>query len=518
MPVRFAQFTNSAFAAALAALAVSGCARNPYFQPDARPEAVRAQALPASADTVRNATAGRQYNAHGRLYEALVGQHQRRSWAAPVTVPVMRLATAYPGGLRPGKVGGGFNSTSLSLLAANSRAYVLRTVDKDPVRATPRLLRGTFLVNALRDNVSATQPYAALVVPLLSAALAVPYCSPRLFYVRADDPAFKSDSLRHFRGQLALLEEKFSGPTAPVPGLGRVPVLGSKEAFAAVFANPSLRFGQTALLRARLLDAFMGDWDRHPGQWNWAEVVGENPADKTLVPLPKDRDMVFYRLDDGALGWLAGHVLLRHWTTFRATYAPATNLFSSGRYLDARGLNGLSRAQFQAVAKAMQQRLSDTLLARAVLRLPPAVWALEGPRSTAALRARRDALPALADAFYLRLARRVTVGGTDAPERFVVQRFADSTRVTVYAGSSGIAPMMYRRTFYPAETRTIQLEGLGGNDVFEVSGAPGISRPAVRGFGGNGADTMPAPAGGSGVRIGQGSAPAKHAYDAPPKE
>ena len=501
----------------LAALLPAGCVRPHYFQPDARPAA--ATPLPAAADSVRGATAGRQYAQHGAVYEALVGRHHRRTWAAPVAVPVLRLADARPGGLRPGRVGGGFNSTSLGLTAADGRAYVLRTVDKDPIRATPTLLRRTFLVNGLRDLVSATLPYAALVVPPLAAAAQVPHASPRLYYVRPDDPAFRGDSLRLFRGQLAYLEEKTAVP-AGADGAARPAVVSTESAFAAVFASPGHRLDQPALLRARLLDGWLGDWDRHAGQWNWAVYPAGAAGYARVAPLPKDRDMVFFRLDDGGLGWLLGHVAQRHWTTFGAAYPLASQLLASGKNLDTRGLNALTRAQFRQAATALLDQLPDTLIGRALHRLPPAVLALEGPRLEAALRARRAALPALADDFYRLLARRPVVGGTAQADRLEVHRYADSTVVRVAAaGENSPAGFRYRRAFFPAETQLIQLEGLGGDDVLVVEehGPRPAQRPRLRLYGGEGNDEFrgrPTP----GVRFYEGGPPAKRAFDRPPKE
>ena len=513
MPICLRSF--SPWVGALAGLLLStGCVRKQFFQPDARLTA--AQPLPAAADSVRGVTAGRQYARHGGLYNALVGRHHRPSWAAPVTAPVLDLGRVSAGGLRPGKVGGGFNSTSLGLTAPDGRAFVLRTVDKDPIRATPEWLRGTFLVNVLRDNVSSTNPYASLVVPPLAQAVGVPRASPRLFYVRPNDPAFQTDSLVHFRGQLAYLEEKTAvAPELPAPAA----VVNSEKAFAAVFASPAHRLDQAGFLRARLLDGWLGDWDRHAGQWNWAIAPPRAGRPALVQALPKDRDMVFYRLDDGVLGWLIGHVAIRHWVSFGPRYKNPTGLLANGHYLDRRALNGLSRAQFGASAVALQQRLPDTLLTRAVRRLPSAVFALEGPRTIAALQARRAALPALADALYRDLAKRPVVGGTAQAERFEVHRYADSTVVAVYAGAAGTAAApFYRRAFFAGETRRIQLEGLGGDDVFVVEqhGAA-ARRPAIRIYGGAGTDALQAAKGSSGIRFSQESAP-KDAYDKVPEE
>ena len=495
---------------ALAGLLTTGCIRKQFFQPDARPGTTAL--LPAAADSVRGATAGRQYARHGGLYNALVGRHHRPSWAAPVAAPVLQLATARPGGLRPGKVGGGFNSTSLNLLAPDGRAYVIRTVDKDPIRATPVAIRGSFLVNVLRDNVSSTNPYAALLVPPLAHALGVAHSSPQLFYVRADDPAFQSDSLLHFRGQLAYLEEKAAqAPERPVPAA----VVNSIKAFGSAFSSPARRFDQPALLRARLLDAWLGDWDRHPGQWSWAVDAPAPAGFAPLRPLPKDRDMVIYRLDDGVLGWLIGHVFIRHWVTFGPRYKNPIAQLSNGEYLDQRELNALTRAQFQAAALDMQRRLPDSVLQRAVRRLPARVYALEGPRTLAAFQARRAALPALAETYYRALARKPRIAGTNEAERFEIHRYADSTVVAVFPAQGNTR--IYYRAFRPSETRRLQLEGLGGDDVFVVENhGPAPSQPPIRIYGGSGNDALRGP--GQGIRFEQESAPAAKAFDKLPEE
>ena len=500
-----------------------GCARSAFYQPDARPAAEVERPLPEGTDSVRNVTAGRQYAAHGGLFRVFFGAHHRRAWAAPVTAAVLDLRTAVPGGLRPTKLGGGFNSTSLSLVDTAGRPYVLRTVDKDPGRATPRLLRGTFLVNYLRDNVAATHPYAALVVPPLAAAVGVAHATPRLFYAPAGAAQLPGDSLRKLRGQLVLLEEKFSGP-AKRPGLppGTDSLLDSGELFARVFGRGAHPADAEGLLYARLLDAWLGDWDRHAGQWNWAArrpLAGpEPPAAVGYSPVAKDRDMVFYRADDGAVPWLLTRPFaIRHWTTFKARYTDPIGLMENGEYLDKRLLNGLSRAAFRRAATAMQAQLTDAAIAAALARLPAAVRAADGPTLAAALRSRRAALPAFADRFYRNLARRVGVGGTNGPDLFDVYPFADSVRITTRpAGRPGI---QFQRTFHRAETRSVVLEGLGGDDVLTVhEPGPRTGRqPRLRFFGGPGRDERRGPAGGR-VRFREGSRRLGRAFDKPPKD
>ncbi|OGX90205.1 hypothetical protein [Hymenobacter coccineus] len=455
-------------------------------------------------------TAGRQYARTSALHRVFFGKHYRSTWAAPVPAPAFDAATAMASGaLRLGKLGGGFNSTSLGLAAADGRPYVLRTVDKDPQRALPGWLKSSPAAWYLRDNVSATHPYSALVVPPLAQAVGVPHTNPRLFYVRPNNPDLAGDSLAKLRGQLVWLEEKFSGdarPTDAVPGATEL--MSSAAFYKRLFADPHHRPAPAALLRARLLDAWLGDWDRHAGQWTWAQVPAPGAPNGRFryQPVPKDRDMVFYRAADGVFPWLfTRRFALRKWNTFRPAYHDLGGLMQQGRYLDEHGLISLSNRQFQAAAVAMQGQLTDAAIDSALHRLPPAAYALEGPYLAEALRQRRANLPRVAAVLYRRLSRRPTVGGTAQAEHFVVRRFADSVAVAVYAPALGPDSLLLARTFFRRETKVITLEGLEGADVFEVAevgpraaGAPAWPSTATRGPAGppppGGCATSPSPA------------------------
>ena len=462
----------------LTGLLLGGCARRDFFPADARVGPGSDKTLPPAADSVL-ATAGRQYSRHSALYEALLGRHYRRVWATPVRAPVLQLATAVPGGLRPGKMGGGYQSISQTLTGAQGREYSLRALDKEPSKTLPAWLRPTFLLNAVRDATSAAFPYAALTVPPLAGAAGVPHGRPRLVYVRPDETGLGPAAAR-LPGKLALLEEKYSVPASGTPDLaGATNFMGSEAMLKGVYADPAHAIDQPAFLRARLLDVWLGDWDRHEGQWQWAA----HPNGRGRVayrPIPKDRDQVYFRFDDGVLPWLVSRRgLVPRFQTFRARYGNVAGLVYQAKFIDERGLSGLTRTDFQRAAADLQRRLPDTLIERALRLLPPPVFALEGPGLATALRARRDALPQAADQFYRTLARRPTVGGTARPEHFTVRQYADSVTVLVQVEpSTGTAGYFYQRTFYPAETRFVTLEGLDGDDVFTVVASPDGRPPA----------------------------------------
>ncbi|GAA4007648.1 hypothetical protein GCM10022408_19560 [Hymenobacter fastidiosus] len=425
------------------------------------------------ADSAR-VTVGRHYQ-RGAVHNLFLGRHYRPVWAAPVVLPVLDLTKAVPGGLRPGKMGGGFQSTSMTVTEANGRDYALRTLDKDPYKTLPRVMQKTFLLNLVRDATSAANPFGAFVVPPLAEAAGVLHTTPRLFYVRAGETGLGTSSAL-FQRKVVMLEEKFDGKANLTPAFGPAQDLkGSDQMLRARYRQPTHQIDQLAFARARLLDIWLGDWDRHEGQWQWA--VYEQP-DRTLYrPVPKDRDQVFYRFDDGLIPW----VLTRRWgarkfRTFKPHYDDIGGLVQNARFIDERALSEVSGAQFQQLALDLQQRLTDDVISRALRLLPPSVYALEGARLEAALKSRRAALPAAAQTYYRLLARHVTIAGTDQAERFVVQRLSDSTTlVSVYPVTDDdekprAGALLYRRLFRTAETQRLTLHGLDGQDVFEVSG------------------------------------------------
>ena len=460
-------------------LVVGGCARRHYFQADARVGPTSAAPLPAATDTVR-VVAGRHYNDRSALYRLFLGRHYRRVWAEPVIVPVLRLATAAPGGLKAGKPGGGYQSISMTLEGVDGREYALRALDKDPQKTLSKALRATFLLNMVRDATSAAIPYGALTVPPLAQAAGVPHAHPRLVYVRLDENGLAAMSER-FRGKVALIEEKYTTLSSRTPDLaGATAFMDSEAMLKTIYAHPAYGIDQPAFLRARLLDVWLGDWDRHEGQWQWASFKEPNGRVR-YQSIPKDRDQVYFRFNDGVLPWLISQPFISpKFHTFKPQYGYLPGLVHQAEFIDQRGLSQMTRADFQRLAADLQRRLPDTLIDRAMRRLPPAVFALEGPRIGAALKARRQTLPQAAEAFYLILARKPLLGGTARPERFVVHRYPDSTTVRVFSRTSGRRTigdsLRFGRTYFPTETRELTLEGLGGDDTFEVT-TTGTGKP-----------------------------------------
>ena len=452
---------------------MAGCAHhNSFFQRDARVQPTAAEPLPPGTDSVL-AAAGRHYQRSG-FYKLFFGKHYRQVWATPVRVPVLRPATEL-GGLQFEKKGGGFQTISATVENPQGREYALRTLDKDPYQTLPKVLRHTFVLTLVRDATSAANPYAALTVPPLAQAAGVPHTHPRIFYVRPGETGLGAIS-EDMQGKLVLLEEKFDGAENLTPAFGNaVDLADTDDVLAERYASPTHQIDQLAFARARLLDIWIGDWDRHEGQWQWA--VYEQAGHTLYRPVPKDRDQVYFRFDDGLIPWLMSRKwAVRKFRTFRPHYEDVIGTVRNAHFLDTRALPEVTAAQFQQLAADLQRSLTDSVIDVAVRQLPPPIYALEGEYIAKSLRARRDALPEAARQFYQLLAEHVEVAGTDKADRFVTERLSDSTtRVSVYRlpdknNKTPATQPYYQRTFRTQETKDITFYGLRGEDEFVVSG------------------------------------------------
>ncbi len=244
-------------------------------------------------------TPGAAYAAGG-LHRFLFGDHYRDLWTTPIRVEVLDLQR-FAGGLTPVKRGGGKQTKSLRFDGADGRQYQFRSLDKDPSPLLPEGLRHTLAQGILQDQISAGHPGAPLVVSPLLEAAGVLHAEPRL-RVMPDDSAL-GEFRAEFAGLLGTIEERPRGEKDDRPGFAdATKVENTVELFERLEKDPDERVDTRAYLAARLVDLFLGDWDRHQDQWSWARLGRGDSV--PWAPVPRDRDQAFARFD-GALLSLA---------------------------------------------------------------------------------------------------------------------------------------------------------------------------------------------------------------------
>ncbi|WP_181305211.1 metallophosphoesterase [Rufibacter sp. XAAS-G3-1] len=451
-----------------------------------------AEQIAISTEDYRDSTitiaANTTYGAGG-IKNGLLGNHYRQEWQTPVTLPLLDLQRE-KGGLVPYQKGGGKQTSSLKLRNEEGREYTLRSVNKDPTNVLPVALQKTIARDLLQDQISAQHPYGALIAAKLADAAGVYHTNPKLVYVPSD-PRLRQ-YLDEFGNTVGFLEEDADEDHSDVASLGNATnIIGTEKLLERKRNDHDNQIIEQEFARARLLDMLIGDWDRHEGQWRWVETrSGED--NRTYRPVPEDRDIAFFKAD-GFIPWLAS----RRWAVrniqhFGKDYGDYKGLNLTALTVDRTFLSSVTRAQWIAMANEVKASMTDAAIEEAVRQMPPEVYPISGPELISKLKSRRDLLPQVAEKYYLHLAEDVDIAGSDKREKFEVRRLSnEETEVTMRKinKEGRVSKVLYQRLFLNKETEEIRLYGLGGDDVFEVTGNVKRS-PMIRIIGGEGNDSI----------------------------
>lgn len=430
---------------------------------------------PVGKDTVQ-IVAGERYQG-GWLRRFLLGDTHRDLWAAPIHVPVLDLRR-FAGGLSPTKAGSGNQTKSLRFVARDGSEYVFRMVDKDKI-PLPKGFHGTVVEGIARDQVSAHHPGGALVAAPLLQAAGVLHPTPKLAVM--PDDSLLGEFRTEFAGRLGMIEAYPSKPD-DLPGFaGATALIESEDLRALLDKSPGQRIDARALLKARLMDMFLNDWDRHPGNWKWAQFEGS--PDAPWVPIARDRDKVFIQF--GGMVAFSSR-FSPNLIAFKPTYPSIRGLTYNSRDMNRRLLSELEKPVWDSIAGDLTRRITDNVIDAAVRAMPPEYQALQ-PDLAAKLKARRDGIPEQADVFYHFLAGYPDIHAPDSADRARVIRHADGS-VEVELRSNTDVRYFHRR-FDPLETREIRLYLHGGDDSALVTGDASQSI-LVRVIGGNGTNRL----------------------------
>lgn len=417
------------------------------------------------------------YDSVSKTHRFFLGENYRKLWATPVRMRIVDLQKEH-GGMKVIQLGGGMQTRSLRLEDASGREWALRTVQKYPERGLAEKLRATIAKDIVQDQISTSHPFSALVVPPLADALGIPHANPEILYV-GDDPAL-GEYRKQFANAVYLLEERMPA--------GYEKSDNSLKAQRKVEEDNDTHIAQKLVLRARLLDFIVGDWDRHEDNWRWLKL--DDQDEKEYVPVPRDRDKVFYKTS-GVFPWVLSHQWLKaNLQPYEPVIRAVDQWNFNQRYFDRYFLNGLSEKDWREVVKYVQEKLPDGLLRQAMLRMPANIFAEGGEETLKIMIARKNNLEKSALDYYRFLAVTVEVSASDKREYFEVKHKKNGNiELTISnikkTGEKGRT--LYHRTFQKGVTHEIRLYGMGGEDVFEVSGET-RSPITVRMIGGGGKD------------------------------
>ena len=422
----------------------------------------------------------------GSLHRWFYGDNYRNLWTTAIEVPVLDLDSV-GGGLTPLRTGGAGQSISLHFTGEDGVRYTVRSLDKDPTRRLPDDINNSVVTGVLQDLISTLMPAAALVVDPLMDATGILHSKHGLVVI-PDDPRLGKYRAR-FAGLIGTLQEHPSEGADDTPGFaGSRRVSGTERVWEGLEDSSCERVDARAFLEARLMDFFIGDKDRHPGQWRWARLLdGDCYA---WLPIPEDRDQAF--IHHGGVAMMLIRLLLPRAIRFDDTYPNLLGLTITSWELDREFLVELDKPAWDAVVESFRAALPDSVIEDAVRRLPAPYHEIAGDRLERTLKARRDALPRFVDRYYELISRQVDILATDEDEHARIEHLPNGDivlRIGV-AGDSGeeVKPPYFERTFRHDETSQVRLYLRGGADRAEVSGADG--EITVHIDGGGGSDTF----------------------------
>jgi len=408
----------------------------------------------------------------------VIGENYREEWSKPVNMKVFKL-NEEKGGFTIVSMGGSKQTRSLKLINKKTgKEWALRAVDKLPTGALPAEFRGTIAQDLVMEFNSASHPYAPMVVPDLSKPLGIVTARPELFFV-PDDPALGFYQ-PYFANKVCMLEERD-------PSVDGTDTKSTAKIFNKITEKNTHRIDQFSVLRARLLDIIIADFDRHFDQWKWA--TSDTGKGKLYYPIPRDRDQAFF-WSNGKLLQVSSRNLLPFLQGFRKNIPDVNWLGYSARDFDRLFLTDLDEDDWKKTIAEVQQKLNDSVISQAVRKLPPEVYPMHGQAIIDKLKSRKAALTTEGVRFYKFLSKQVNIIGSNEKEYFKISQHENGLQVRVYSREEGDTNfVMYDRVFDPSVTHEIRLYGLNGDDLFEIDSNV-RSRIKLRIIGGKGSDTF----------------------------
>ncbi len=420
----------------------------------------------------------------GYFYQVLFGKHWRDLWTTPVYAEILNLDT-FAGGITPIEKGGGFQTKSLRFSAKDGNIYKFRSVRKDPAKVLPEELQETVVADIMFDQISSSNPFGALtVVPILN-ALNIPQATPKIVWL--PDSEKLKEFREEFKNLLGLIEihpNENENDTALF--LGADKILSTYKLLDRLEEKRDERVDSKVYLKARLIDAFLGDWDRHTDQWRWARINKNNQ--KLWLPIPRDRDQV-YSLFDGLFPNIAA-MYVKQLNSFGSSFPSPEYLSWSGRALDDRFLPELNKKQWDSVTTYVVNTLKDSLIEYSVSLLPKSNYDIAGSTIINTLKNRRDKLFEYSEKYYRFINNTVTINAYKKDDFALINRIDDNTtNITIFNKKKDKLECYYNVNFDNNVTSEIRLNMLDGDDKVIVKGVASTS-PLIRVIGGTGEDNL----------------------------
>ncbi|MBK9099230.1 MAG: BamA/TamA family outer membrane protein [bacterium] len=408
------------------------------------------------------------YDASG-FTRFFAGDHWRNLWISPIKVPVLDLKK-FAGGLAPYEKGGGLQTKSLKFIGNDGKEYRFRSIDKDVTRSLPPDFKESVVAEAMQDQISVTMPASSVITSLLMDSIGILNAKTAICIMPDDE--LLGEFREEFAGVLGTIEENpedYKNESLNFAGADKI--INTFKLYGELQEDNDEKVDAVEFLKARLFDVFIGDRDRHAGQWNWAGY--KNGKKRIWKPIPKDRDFAF-PLYDGLFPTVMT-VAITSMVHFDYDMPAMLDMTWEGRHLDRRLLSSLDKPIWDSVAVYMQSKFTDETIEQAVSQMPKEYYQIEGEHLIAKLKSRRDQLKSASDEYYNWVSKYVDVYCSDKDEYAEIKRVNDTfTEVTIFKRDKETGnkkeSIVYNRLLENSVTDELRLHMFGGDDFVIVTG------------------------------------------------
>ncbi|MCB0726645.1 MAG: BamA/TamA family outer membrane protein [Ignavibacteriae bacterium] len=417
----------------------------------------------------KKVVAGSEYEISG-FAEIFLGKHWRDLWTTPFEADILNL-DKYAGGLTPFKRGGGLQTKSLRLKGEDGKVYKFRSIDKDPSKILPDDLKNTIVADAFQDQISTSNPFAAVIVASMLNQLGIINSVPTIVYMPDDEKL--GEYRKDFGNVLGTIEENpEDGNEEGEKGFGESDkITKSFKLYKKLEKDNDVKVDPVEFLKARMFDLMIGDWDRHSDQWVWAGF--EEDGKLIYKPIPRDRDQAFC-LYDGVIPFFVGEYVTQI-EGYGKNYPRIYDLSWNGRYVDRRFLPEASKEQFDSIAVLIQNTITDDIIRKSVKQLPDNLYKKEGKYLTDMIISRKNQLKDIVDEYYELINQTADVYASDKSEFIEINNIGDDkVEVKMFKldkeTNERKGEPFFQKVFDEEYTDEIRIYLNEGKDILEING------------------------------------------------
>jgi len=403
----------------------------------------------------------------------LIGKNYRQEWTAAIKVPVLNFKSDF-GGLTPQKEGGGKQTHTLHLKDGSGRDWVLRSVQKFPSKVLAPEMKGTVAETIVSDGISASYPYSVLSIGTLAKASGVPYMPNTVVFI-PDDPAL-GEFRDTYKNSVALLELRTDDK--------KTKTYDTDEIIPELLNTNKKTVDQKAALKARLLDNFIMDFDRHEGQWVWIEK--DSAGKKYYLPVPKDRDQALFKGEGFLIRRVSNMPSLGQLQGLRAKPKDILSFNYAARNFDRLFLNELDESTWKNEIDVFLSAVTNEVIDSAFKKQPKELHKFSSNDIIKTLKKKRASFKKDMMHYYRFISKNVAILGTNDADIFTLTKNVNGD-LDVKVQSLKDSTLIYTRSFNKV-TKEIRVYGLEGNDQFVIDGAS--SSIKIRLIGGPGEDVF----------------------------